>query len=281
VEKARKNIFEQLSGNFDTAHEIKLIWDLFTNKIYVRVNNNMSILDCVDTYSFKNWKSRGRCASPQDMMGRLGIDARMSVVPDKSSGKMFVILEFILNMIKRCDIILKNRLYFASANYKILKENINLFLEHFGHTTHYFEDDEQVIIIEKEPAAISAAEISEPEIAKRIIQYNHYALKGDIETKKDILLALANEIEPKREDLKHINGFFESDLFFMFNNLNLRHNNIDPNDKNYKPFIAGMNKNDLELLYDDTYQIILLAKLLLDNKERKNRIETLKRNLEV
>jgi hypothetical protein len=284
VEKARKNIFEQLSGDFDTAHEIKLIWDLFTDDL-IRYDDykNVPILDCIYSYSnsFQNWKSRGRCVSPNDMMVRLGIKECMSVIKDKFSNEMLTVLEFILNMIKHCDIaIIEHNLKFKFyGNYKVLKENINILLEHFGQTIRYFEDDERVLIIEKNPAAISAAEISEPEIAKRIIQYNHHALKGDIEAKKDILLALANEIEPKREDLKQINGSVESDLFLMFNNLNLRHNNIDPNDKNYKPFIAGMNKNDLELWYDDTYQMILLAKLLLDNKERQSRIKTLKGNL--
>jgi len=182
-------------------------------------------------------------------------------------------------MIKQCDVAITNYRFNFSDNYSILKENITLLLENFGYGMYYYEDKDQVIIIEKKSAAISAAEISEPEIAKKIIQYNHYTLKGDIESKKAILLTLANEVEPQRKELEKANSSLSDDLFFMLNNVNLRHNNIEPNDKNYRPFIAAMDKSALESWYDETYQMILLAKLLLDNVARTSNIKALKKNI--
>jgi len=61
--------------------------------------------------------------------------------------------------------------------------------------------------------------------------------------------------------------------------MNLRHNNVEPNDKNYKPFIATMDNNTLESWYDEIYQMILLAKLLLDNVTRTAKIKELKKNI--
>jgi hypothetical protein len=61
--------------------------------------------------------------------------------------------------------------------------------------------------------------------------------------------------------------------------MNLRHNNIEPSDKNYRPFVAKMDKNTLEYWYDETYQMILLAKLLLDNVARTSNIKVLKKNV--
>jgi len=283
----RKNIFEVLSKYFDVAYEIKTIWQLFTMEVSINVpgeriyqrNKLISILDFVDSYSFANWKSRGRSVSPYDMMNRLGIDENF--IDDLSifSDKVLLVLEFIINMLTRCEMAIKGTHFKAFEDYQLLKENINNFIEYFGYETYYFEDKEQVILIEKTPSAISAAEISEPEIAKKIIQYNHYTLKGDIEAKKEILITLANEVEPRRKEMEKVNSSLSDDLFFMLNNMNLRHNNIEPNDKNYRPFIATMDKNALESWYDETYQMILLAKLLLDNIARTSNIKTLKKNI--
>jgi len=283
----RKNIFEILSEDFDVSYEIKLIWQLFRYDVEIMIPDNalfetyhgINILSCVDSYIFKYWKSRNRCISPLDMLGRLGINEKRIINLDKFSNEMIIVLEFIENMIKQCDIAISNYRFNFSENYSILKENITLFLENFGYEAYYYEDQEQVIIIEKNPAAISAAEISEPEIAKKIIQYNHYTLKGNIEAKREILITLSNEVEPQRKDLDKINSSFSDDLFFMFNNMNLRHNNVEPNNKNFIPFIATMDDNTLELWYDEIYQMILLAKLLLNNVARTSNIKALKKNI--
>lgn len=70
----------------------------------------------------------------------------------------------------------------------------------------------------------------------------------------------------------------ESDLFFLFNSVNLRHNNADPDGKNYIPFVANMMDEEIEKWYDEAYQICLLAFLELDNVERKDRVNKLKKD---
>jgi len=288
----RKNIFEILSEDFNVEQEIALIWELFLKaEIFVPSDfeiipgeprfNEISIRKCVDFYSFYKWKARDRCASVQNMMDRLGINkySIKNIINFFHEAQNF--LEFMVNIIKRCDIAMQENNLHNSESYEILKQNIDAFLEHFGYTTVYFEDEEKAIIIEKNPAAFAAAELSKPDIAKKFIQYNHYKLKGDINAKKDIILALSNEIEPKRNDLEQLNPVLKDDLFYLFNNLNLRHNNKEPGDKNYKPYVANMDAYELERWYDETYQMALLAKLLLDNKRRHDEIEGLKENMKI
>lgn len=65
----------------------------------------------------------------------------------------------------------------------------------------------------------------------------------------------------------------------MLNNLNIRHNNRSKKDKNYKEYVAKMRKERLEKWYDELYQMILLAFLLLDNVERTERVNELKTNI--
>jgi hypothetical protein len=283
----RRNIFEILSEDFDVAQEIRTIWNLFTRDVNINniskfgyiLKSQMVILDAVNAYSFKNWKSRNRCVSPLDMMNRLGIDEDFVYRLTTFSDEVILVLEFIINMLARCEIVFKDFYFDFNQEYQILNENINAFIEHFNYETYNFIKEEQIILIEKNPTATSAAEISEPEIAKKIIQYNHYTLKGDIEKKKAILLTLANEVEPQRKELDKINPSLSDDLFFMFNNMNLRHNNKEPNDKNYRPFIVTMDNNTLESWYDEIYQMILLAKLLLGNVARTSSIKELKNKI--
>ena len=130
----------------------------------------------------------------------------------------------------------------------------------------------------KDQAAISVAEIVEPELSYRVIEYNHHSMKGDLERKRATLLVLGDKLEPQLKKLKQINATLESNLSMLLNNVNVRHNNKEPG-KNYKKYVAEMKDEELEQWYDDLYQIILLAFLELDHIERKDRIDQLKENL--
>ena len=62
----------------------------------------------------------------------------------------------------------------------------------------------------------------------------------------------------------------------MLNNLDIRHNNRKKGDKNYKEYVAKMRKDRLEKWYDELYQMILLALLILDNVDRTGKVKQLK-----
>ena len=134
--------------------------------------------------------------------------------------------------------------------------------------------------VPKDSAAIAVAEIIDPQLSYRVIEYNHHSMKGDIKRKEEIIIALAKQLEPQNEKLKQINRAMESDLFFLFNNLNIRHNNIDPNGKSCISYVAAMKDKELEQWYDDTYQMCLLAFLELEHLDRKKRIAQLKADIQ-
>ena len=71
----------------------------------------------------------------------------------------------------------------------------------------------------------------------------------------------------------------EDHLYFLFNNINIRHNNLEQGSKEYRKYIADMSKEELEKWYDETYQLCLLAFLELDNIQRKEKIEKLKTDI--
>ena len=139
------------------------------------------------------------------------------------------------------------------------------------------------IFVEKNSAvtAVAESELIPQESSYKVISYNHHSMKGEIEEKKSIILQLAGLLEGKKPVLHKINPSLESDLFYLFNNLNLRHNNCDPTDKGkYKPFVEKMNKNDLEKWYDETYQMCLLAFMEIEQAERKPKFDELKTQIE-
>lgn len=88
---------------------------------------------------------------------------------------------------------------------------------------------------------------------------------------------LGNDIEPKRQEISDIDKQLASDIFFMLNNLNIRHNNKKKGDAHYKEAVVKMRKDKLEQWYDELYQMILLAYLLLDNKQRTKEVKELKK----
>lgn len=139
------------------------------------------------------------------------------------------------------------------------------------------------IFVEKSPAAVAVAEseMIPEELSYKIISYNHHSMHGNIIEKKNVILQLADLLEAKREKLTKIDRDYSSDLFYAFNKFNLRHNNIDPDlSSKYVPAIAEMKSDELELWYDEVYQMCLLAFLRLEQDERKIEFDELKKRIE-
>lgn len=144
-------------------------------------------------------------------------------------------------------------------------------------------EDGYTIFVEKSPAAIAVAEseLIPENLSYKLISYNHYAMKGNLEEKKAVLLQLALILEAKRNDLEKADRTLETNLFYIFNNLNIRHNNINPDLKGkYKAYVARMSNDDLERWYDEAYQMCLLAFLQLENINRKKEFDILKAEIE-
>lgn len=155
-------------------------------------------------------------------------------------------------------------------------QQINLVVEKIG----YMANPQGAVIdfVPKDQVAISVAEIVDPNLSYRVIEYNHHSMWGDLERKKETLRALGDKLEPLRPKLKQINASLASDIFFLLNTLNIRHNNTDSGKKQI-PFVSDMDKAAIEQWYDDTYQLCLLAFLELDNLVRKDRVKLLRENL--
>lgn len=138
------------------------------------------------------------------------------------------------------------------------------------------------VFVEQSQSAVAVSEIIEDKnLSYKTIYYNHYSMRGNVDGKKEILLKYASLLEPKGRILLSINPTLKKDLFYIFNNLNIRHNNIDCNDKcNYKKYVSEMPPEQIEEWYDETYQMCLLAFLEIEQYERKKKFDVLKENID-
>lgn len=276
----RKNIFQILQEQFDMHTEINRIYEVFKSHLFNKNTFVYSPEKLVDEFVFQNWTQRNRCINTSDMKDSLGINSILRK-EDPTMNELIIFLEYvenILNLAWKYKMNNDDVLYYPK--YNILRENLDDLLDRINHEKYVFDDEEMVLIAEKNAEATAVAEIVDTKTSLKVIKYNHYLLKGDIQAKKDIILELATKLEPKRKQLEKLDNKLSSNLFYLLNNLNLRHNNVDKTNKNYKDAVAKMRKDTLEKWYDETYQLELLAFLLLDNEKRNKKVDELKAKVE-
>lgn len=277
----RKNIFDIASENITIKSEVERLVYLATEEktLCVHSFNDITLFRYVNDYRFDQWKQRGHFLNLQDFLKVIDYEGvKKKAANDVES--LLTLIEIIYNIwvlsYKAINDIGKNYSLECYESYYHLKKIMDDLLKQYNYTAYIDEKNEQVLVIEDNPAVTATAEIVDAPLATEIIRYNHHALKGEIDLKKEILLKMALNLEPQRKELKALDSKLEDNIFFMFNNLDLRHNNHSMKDKKYKEYVAKMDKEALENWYDELYQMVLLAFLLLDNVERTGKVKELK-----
>lgn len=270
---SRKNIFEILNEKISISSEINKIEKLLGEASV----DGSTPEEIVDTELMRDWKARGKVTSCEEIRERLHLtytDIQMGL----SDEQILWYLEYVLNVIWLC-----NEKYLEGEEnfddeYVYLQENIVGILNDLGYEAKVFEDDEKVILVEKDAAMTAVAEIVDHKTAYVIIEYNHHLLKGNIAEKQRILKILADKFEPIRIELKKVNKDLESNTGYLLNKMNIRHNNIEG--KNAIEYVKNLSDKELEEWYDEIYQILLLCFLEYDNIGRNKKVKELKEILE-
>lgn len=259
----RRNFYEILkSAGMNITREYNRI-----NELFEYTEEGCSVRDIAEDAFLLFPKSfRGRTISLDDFEETYKLRRKISI-GEVSLEELLLLCEYISNL---CVLVKKHYYGFMDDtdeyNLRLLTETIGDCIDELGFMKTTVEG--VVIYIEKDAAAISVAEILPERLAVSVLEYNHYRLKGDLVKKQKILKEIADNIEPERKDIKQINGALETQLFELLNKF-VRH------DHSKTPYIGKMDNQQLEEVYDDIYQLWLLAKLEMDNLERRHRMKKL------
>ena len=270
---SRKNIFEIINNNYDIAHEIDKITELFNYNMVSYIDNRCqqrttTLERIFEVQILPTWKQRGTLLSIDEIKDKLNIPESFEESPLWNIDDALNLLEIYDNIAYLIHKKLNRDVYQLDNGFNLLIENIHILLDHLNYEHKIFENEEKVILIPKNPAATAVAEMSDEETAMAILRYNHHTLKGDLETKRHLLNSIAREYEPLLNN--PIEGYID---FFkktngLLNNLHIRHNNIESVDN--KNLVIDIDDKTLEHWYDELYQLLLFCVLIDDNLKRKN-----------
>lgn len=255
----RRNLYELLSQRvLDVKKEYSTLWTLFcVEKCYYTGYDAYTLASWVDDKLFRNFPFRGSFATLMDMMSEFGLQARTDVDIDK----LFLFCEILMA-------VLPQRVAYdeyLSKQRRVVFENIDYILERVNHEKRK-DPNGNWIIVEKNKATTLAAQLVDDEnVAFELIEYNHFALKGDLERKKKLLVSVASYIEPiLKSKVLQQSGYkqLESDAGFLFNNFHIRHNNkVGAKAQDY---ITTIKNTELEEWYDKAYEVALSVIIIND-----------------
>lgn len=215
--------------------------------------------------------NRKNAISLQDFEEENKIPFRSKKSIDGNIDEMLLFCEYISNY---CEQLETGFSFKIQDQLDLVKTQIYTFIDSFGYEKITKED--VILYVPKEPAAIEVAEcIEDDDVSYKVLCYNHYSLKGDIEGKRVILENLAHKLEPKGKDLSQINPGLKNLLFGAFNNLDIRHNNIEAKDGYFNKNFSQLQEHEKEELYDYVYRYCLMAFLELECSPISKKIKTI------
>ena len=272
---ARQNYFDILNQmEFDPQRELKSLMALLEMERKFERNYFETSLNTAISKNFLDYPNRSTFTSYSQMIEFIGSNIY------NTTEQLFVFSELLVDIF--CS--LSEKFTKKESEFiQIIFDNIKRFLELSNHELITLDNGNK-IIVEKNVYASEASQIvSETSIqdAIKVLEYNHFSNKGNIQRKKEILIALANYLEPFRrelnnsEELKDIMKVnnqkviaFEK-LFEMYNNFGLRHNNSNQ-------YHLDLADDELEQWYDDIYTSTLFVILSMDESRILSKLKTLR-----
>ena len=169
--------------------------------------------------------------------------------------------EFVINMV---HIAREDIFEYFETTVKTIFENIRSILDSNNYKIQVTENNLLIIVANSE--TVTAVSEIYQDIAPKVIEYNRFSLRGNLERKKELLVTIAHKFEGVEYKLQANNqSALAENVTFLLNSLNLRHNNAEG--KHAKNKILQMNNEELEDWYDKTYDTMLLALLYANYTE--------------
>lgn len=262
---------------FNAGQELAKLIKMFEEEsvVYVRGKGNLSFYECITDTWFRHFPNRRYYTSLDEIKREMNTTANL--LRYDNMYRLLLYCEFVKFVIEECIKSMEYATFSMRDTASILEEQMERILDASDYQWLCLKDGSW-IVVEKNPVATEAAEIVLDETeAIRILEYNHFTLKGDIEGKKAILKALGNVVEPIIKSKKWIESAYKqigSDAGFLLNNFNIRHNNMDGANK--KEYLSTITPEELEQWYDKIYDCVLAVIILNEQIQTSAEIKTIK-----
>ena len=269
---ARKNLYEILSNqSFNVYKESSALLDLFKNEAqWYGGRYSESLMEYIDKNFFRDMSIRGTYINIETMMTDLNI-----LHPTSNLDNLFVLCEFFTHILSYYRVFQRN----AIKQSEIILQNINVIIDKTNHTLHKI-GDKQFIVVKKNTAAIETAEIvTDEHISNEIMRYNHFAINGNLEEKRQILNNIGQYIEPILKSRKLGQAGYkeiESNMGFLLNNLHIRHNNKEG--AKAQDYTMKLSNSELEDWYNKIYDLSLIVIMLNEHLPVQEEIQSLKKD---
>ncbi|MEA5036787.1 hypothetical protein SDC9_35379 [bioreactor metagenome] len=278
----KKSIYDFLSAEIDVGREVQKLAGLFEDVEIISIRSvELLSLEGYIQRIFLRWKGRGTYLNPFDLKQVMDINDVQNCVPNEVQTTLY--LEYLINMIQLYEREQKNyntrnsSVHHDGDLYKALIENIFFLLSTLNLIR--VEKTQDIIILVPDDAAVveSINIIESTSVRMAVLEYNHISIRDNLTEKQKILHILAKDFESKKQMLTKSSEWktLASDLGFLFNTLDIRHNNTEG--IKAVSAIQTMSESDLLKWYDTTYHLYLTAVLATEyNTQCKEEIESLK-----
>lgn len=257
----RRNFAEILSeAGVDVRAEYRSLHSL----AFMRYGPYETIEERFDEVSF-----RGTAIDIQDFNSRFGF--RYKDIPySESLDDLLGMCEYLLNFVYDLGT-------GASANLNNLARHLSELVPKLGYRV---SERNGLLVLDPRDALVDAAvEVAPPTVAADLLNYSHRDHAGDLPGKRAMLVRLAGELETSRRVVEGKDRSLASDLFFLLNNLDIRHSNSVPGSAGYRRAMAEMDPGEFEEWYDLVHRMCCEAFLLLDRAGWDEKMGALKSSI--
>lgn len=272
----RKTIFDLVSENYKISDEVKKIHSLldeynffFTFKKnketkQIDVVQEFSFFDGSDSYLFEYMPGKDTCLDIYEFMRRA--DAYLfGKIATIQENQIINYIEVVENFFKiffdRADELKRRyKLDYYDGSYDDIRFLLDRLEKHLGLVKKDIGD--RVVMINDNAKLIAAVDkLDDADIAFELVDYERG--EHDYKQKRKILKQLDRIVEPMADKIRtseqksSVAYKMASDLGYLLNNFDIRHNNTDPASNDYKQFLNGLTDAQWEEIYDMTYELIL------------------------
>lgn len=161
--------------------------------------------------------------------------------------KKFIFLQFLINFLRQT---IRSKITYSNNTLPLVKsvlESINYIIDMSNYTIE--KDDRGYFFSKKDENVDSVIHLTKNKsLATLLLSYLDVSIDKDLNAKKTILKHISDYMEPDRTEYDKSNSRLSKKVFFLFNNIHIRHNNEQQ---------ITMSDEEKLMWYDNTFQMAL------------------------